>query len=208
MPLKVKRTVEPNTALFFNLDDGIQYLRIPTPVSGEERNLVALCLDAAFDVAERDTDRAIRPQTWKLYLDAFPCRSRIELPFPPLVSVASITYTKQDNTTATLSTSVYEVDNIAEPGRLALREGQAWPSDVKVGLNVVVIEFSAGYASIEEIPKPFKIGILGLASHFYDSRSPVVVGAGGLQAVDVPKSFEWIFEKWRIKDYHNYLTGR
>lgn len=191
-------------------DDAIQYFKIPDLVAPEERNLIDLCVAAAFEIAEMSTNLTIRTTTFRLYLDSFPCRT-IELPRPPLKTTEGLVvhYLKADDTEADVDADVYQVDAVSVPARLGLKYQQYWPVDVRLGtMNAVYIEYVSGFVDKKAIPETLLWAILNLAQHFYDTRNPVVVAAGGLQAIEVPKTFEWAFRMFRIWDFHDYITGK
>lgn len=113
--------------------------------------------------------RACITQTWDLVLDRFPdadpyllekgfyprdyagrdsrsryCESQgIVIPLPPLQSVTSITYLDTDAATQTFDSSNYVVQK-AEPSRIILANGAAWPSALW-SRGSVTIRFVAGY---------------------------------------------------------------
>lgn len=208
MPLNLQIAEAPKDGVC-TLEEAIQFFRIPDLVTPDERNLIDLCVQAATGAAERYTRRALRPQTWRLYLPCFPrCRS-FELPFPPLKSVEKIQYVKEDGTTtADIDESVYDVNAFREPGQVALRSFQSWPVDLNPNFSVsnIFVEFVCGYDATNKIPAELKLATMQLAKHFYDSRDPVVVGPGGIQAVIVPINFQWMFDFWRVLDFHEYVV--
>lgn len=119
--------------------------------------------------------RAIMPQTWKLYLDGFPCR-QIQLPFPPLQSVTSIVYVDTAGASQTLSSSLYEVVTAAEPGLVQPIYGGSWPS-ARVHKNAVTITYVAGYADSASVPPELQSYILAMVEHYWRNRGAVVTGA-------------------------------
>jgi uncharacterized phiE125 gp8 family phage protein len=86
--------------------------------------------------------------TYDLQFDCFPHYSyAIELPWPPLQSVVSITYIDTAGVTQTLDPSKYIVDAPTDwPGRIAIAYGQSWPSTRQI-INAVTIRFIAGFAT-------------------------------------------------------------
>lgn len=131
--------------------------------------LVASLIKTAREMAEAYTRRAFITQTWQLFMDAFPAESFIDLPRPPLVSVAHVkTYTDAD-VAATMSASDYYVDTVSEPARLVLRDGKSWP-DVGRVANGVEIQFTAGYGGPDVVPGSIKTGALHLVAWLYEHR--------------------------------------
>lgn len=144
----------------------------------EDAVLIETYIAAARWMAELICDRQIMPATWKLYLDAFP--GEIRLPKPRAQSVTSITYADASNVTQTLSTSVYGLDSIGEPGRVYLKYGQSWPATYDVP-NAVCVTYVAGYGSsnalaLAALPKQLKLGMLHLVAHWFENREPVNIG--------------------------------
>ncbi len=112
--------------------------------STAEDSLLALYAQMAREAVEAETWRALMPQTWSLYLDAWPADGIIELPRPPLQSVTSITYTDEDGVTQTLAASNYRVDIAREPGRVVLAPDGEWPSDALDTSNPIAVTFCGG----------------------------------------------------------------
>lgn len=184
-------TVEPVT-----LDEAKNHMRV---THSDEDSLIDGLIVAARRSVEQFTWRACIDQTWKLTLDEFPPAhrgphtvtdhhlighhdrsGRIHLPRPPLLSVTSITYTKEDGTTETFSASKYIVDTAAEPGRIALKDGESWPSDDLQAIAAVEVEYKAGYGTgADDVPRDLRQAILMLVGHLYEHRETVVVGGGG-----------------------------
>lgn len=106
--------------------------------------LIGTLIEAAREYAETKTGRPLVVRTHALKLDAFPVE--IELPFPPLVSVTSITYTDGNGDTQTVSADTYVVDTTAEPGVVRLAYGQSWPSP-RGDANCITVSYVAGYAA-------------------------------------------------------------
>lgn len=129
-------------------------------------------ITAAREYAEEITNRAIGSQKWKLILNDFPDDDFIELPYPPLQSVDSVTYIDSTGTSATMSASVsngYIVDTNSEPGKLFLAYGCSWPSFTAYPYNAVEIIFTCGYTS-SDIPKKTKDAILKMVGALYENR--------------------------------------
>jgi uncharacterized phiE125 gp8 family phage protein len=94
--------------------------------------------------AERVTGRALVTQSWRLRMDAFPCRREpLVVDLPPLASVEGITYVDADGATQTLSPSAYQVDLDSRPARIAPAYGHDWPG-TRHQLNAVTVAFTAG----------------------------------------------------------------
>ncbi len=125
--------------------------------------------------AEGFLNRAIITQTWDLYLDAWPGKTFIEIPLPPLQSVTSIKYTDKNGVEATMAAGDYIVDTVSEPGRVYLKWDKSWPSvDLQV-VNGIVVRFVAGYGLAASVPETIKQAILLQIGHYYENREDVLV---------------------------------
>lgn len=124
--------------------------------------------------------RAIMPQTWDLYRDAFPAVDpvSIQIPLPPLISVDSVSYVHADTEMETvLNASEYEVDLAGLPYGWIVPISSGWPTALET-VNAVRIRFTAGYAgdSPEDIAAPDSIrqAIILLVQDFYGKGSAFV----------------------------------
>src|SRR5690606_33005090 len=108
---------------------------------------------AAREVAEDRTARALIRQTLELSLDAFPCGTDpIHLPRPPLIAVERVTYLERGEE-AELGPEMYVVDTASEPGRVAPAPGHVWPvADCTPGS--VRVRYVAGYGDTpDKVPQ-------------------------------------------------------
>lgn len=100
----------------------------------------------------------------------------LELPgggLDPITPIAAFSYVDPNGVTQTLSSSVYSVDFVTEPGRVHLAYGQAWPQ-TREQWNAVVIRYNVGWA-VADVPEPIKQAILLQLSAMYEARSPVAL---------------------------------
>lgn len=170
-------------------------LRLNDDETQEDALLLGL-LRSTVEHCERFTGRALITQTWMLFLDVWPCgdgpalhegfhvgavteaaASNIELPKPPLQSVSHVKTYDDDDVAATWATGNYFVDIAGEPGRIAVRAGQAWPSATRAA-NAIEIQFVAGYGGDPgNVPEALRHGILMLAAHLYEHRGDAAEAA-------------------------------
>lgn len=168
------------------------HLRI---TESDEDVLIAGLITSARKIVEQYTRRTLVNQTWRLYLDQFPTRNALELPFPPLVSVTHIKYYDADGALQTMPTSKYQTDNRSTPGLIVLSEDGAWPLTEGDKVNAVEIEFIAGYgATGAAVPSPIRLAITHLASHWFENREPY----SSTQYHSVPTTFEMILMPYRF----------
>lgn len=152
-------------------------------------------LKAARMFFERETNRALVTQRWRLTLDSFPCSSLdpIVLAKSPLQSVISIKYYDEDGELQTLrdteASPPVEGDFIITDGKeldeIYLEPEETWPV-TQVRPGAVIIECDFGWKTEEEqgededdsvlVPEDLKLGILYLAAHYFENREPVNIG--------------------------------
>lgn len=94
---------------------------------------------------ENDSRRALMTQTWKLWLDQFPCDG-IQLRKCPVQSVTHVKYYTSSVQT-TWSSSLYQTDLDAQPALIEPVDGQTWPTVDSNKLKAIEIQWVAGYAT-------------------------------------------------------------
>ncbi len=146
---------------------------------------------SARESAERYTGRTIKQRTRNLYLGGFPSADTIEIPYPPLVSLTGVYYTKRDEVSETEYTDV-TVDTQSEPGKVVKDYGKSWPADNLERVNPVRIEYISGYATVPEpIVSAMKLRITDL----YEQRGSVIVGTS---AVQIPDYYDRLLATYRM----------
>lgn len=141
LQLKTAPTEQPAT-----LAEAKKQVEVAAGMTYHDAHLTRL-IKAATEEVERLANRAILSQTLVLRLDRFPAdRGRIPLPRPPLKSVTHVKYYDTTGVLRTLSATAYKVLTHQEPGQLALKYNQTWPS-VYAEAEAVEIEYLAGYAT-------------------------------------------------------------
>jgi uncharacterized phiE125 gp8 family phage protein len=129
--------------------------------------------------------RALRPQTWEMRSDHFPCYYEgsgyrrnyrrtyaCELPYPPLISVDSVKYYTGDGVDTTLTEGVgYRVLGLGSNGRAYIEPiyNGYWPSSVRYDAESVRIRFTCGYEDGDDIglPTPIKQAIVLMVKEIY-----------------------------------------
>jgi len=135
-------------------------------------------IQAAREHVEDITRRALLTQTWCYYLDQFPDKDFITIPFGNLQSVTSVKWKDTDGTETTLTaTTDYLVEtNGDQCGRIVLPYGESWPSGSLYPSNPITIEFVCGWTAAASIPKKIKAACLMLCAKLYASRGEDVIG--------------------------------
>lgn len=185
-------TIADNTTTTYadNIADANLGAGAPSTNTTVDPTLTALITTARM-YCENFLFRRLFTQTWDMTLDRFP--DVIRVPYPPLVSVTSITYVDSAGNTQTLSASSYGVDVQREPGRIYLAYAQVWPTirDIQAA---VTVRYVAGYASIALIPAPIKHAMKMLIGHWYENREAV----GSDRIAEVPLAVKNLLWSQRI----------
>ena len=123
-------------------------------------------------IVETITRRALLTQTWDYYLDAFPKKNYIKVPFGNLQSVTHIKYTDSDGdqTTMTVTTEYLVETNGKNIGRIVLPYGVSWPSFTAYPSNPIVIRFVAGWTTQSLVPSDIKSAMLLICGDLYFNR--------------------------------------
>lgn len=135
-------------------------------------------IQAAREDVEDTTRRQLLTATWYYYLDQFPDKNYIVIPFGNLQSITSIKYKDSDGTETTMTvTTDYIVEtNGAGCGRIVLPYGVSWPSFAPYPSNPITIEFVCGWTAASLIPKKIKQACLMIAANLYAHRGEDVIG--------------------------------
>jgi uncharacterized phiE125 gp8 family phage protein len=164
----LERSGEP-ASLPVTIDEmSIQLDLDPDNLSEDEKTKITAAIFDAVDAVERDAQRALVRQTWKLYMDEFPCEE-IELRTPPVISVTTVTYIDTDGDSQTYSSSNYTTDLKSSPARIFPAEGTYWPS-TDCQPNAVTVTFVAGYPGT--VPRTAWRAIVMMAKALYYGCEP------------------------------------
>ncbi|NBW11016.1 MAG: hypothetical protein EBR82_23595 [Caulobacteraceae bacterium] len=153
-----------------SVDELRQHLRIETR---DEDDYLAGLIQAAREMVETDTRRALCTQTRVLRLDDFPWG--IELDRIPVQSISSIKYYDLLNTQQTLDSSQYDYDLAEVPPIVVESHTATWPATYE-RVGAVEVTFVCGHTSISAVPGMAKQAILRLAAGWYSTREAEVVG--------------------------------
>ena len=137
---------------------------------------------AARQYVEVATRRPLMRQTWDWKLDGFPSCDRLILPLPPVSSITSISYVDAAGDSQTWSSALYTTDFPSGPwAQKASVEpiyGGVWPGTRDV-INAVTVRFVCGYGTTAAtVPDSLRHAMKLLVRHWYDQRSPVLIGTG------------------------------
>jgi uncharacterized phiE125 gp8 family phage protein len=159
--------------------------------------VLTLLRQAMREDAENLTNRAFVSRQLRLTLDNWPLHhqygAKIDLPFPPLISVESLKYIDSDGDLQTLDAADYVVYDQYEPGFIIPAWGESWPT-IRALPNAVQVVFTAGYASgspsdevsnQEVLPAKLKLWMAAKANTLNEFREQIL--AGTLQ--QIPRNF-------------------
>lgn len=119
--------------------------------SDEDNARVLRLIRGARSLFEEETGHALISRTLKAYLRFWPKATNILLPYPPLISVTSVTSYPLGVSTV-LSTNAYHVDNQSRQGSVVLVPGTSWPTAVLYPPGIAVI-YVAGFGdAASDIP--------------------------------------------------------
>jgi len=134
-----------------------------------EDHLLLPFIKQAREFVENETGLKLISQTWDWRLDGF--QALMRLPFAPVVSVTSISYTDTGGSTQTLVANTdYQVDTHSRPGRIMPAYGATWPSVRTQTFNAVTVRFVAGYANQVAVPKELRGAVLQIVGDIFNNR--------------------------------------
>jgi uncharacterized phiE125 gp8 family phage protein len=182
-----------------------QALQIAPDATDEDTLLASVILPTAVQRAQIATRRAFITQTWDWTIDRFPPREPfIELPWPPLQEVVSITYLDPQLVWQTWPADEYRVEPFTGPtcarGRIVLPFGGVWPVPVSQP-GCIAIRFIAGYGDDgSTVPPALIASMLADAGTLYEEsvRRSMVTGQRAAAITFPPRtpsatSFYWMF---------------
>lgn len=160
-----KPAIEP-----VSLNEAKQHCRVDTDADDA---YIASLITAAREWCEAYCDETFVHTQYVMKLDSFPVE--IELPRPPMassgtVTAVTITYTMENQSTATLAASQYRVDRDSVPGVIRTLYNGSWPSHL-LDYNAVTVRWWGGVGSTgTNVPQRVKSAILWLVGLWYERR--------------------------------------
>jgi uncharacterized phiE125 gp8 family phage protein len=188
------RVIEPPAVSPALLKDVKEWCRIDATNDSEDTTL-KLLIDMAIGTAEDITGRAFVVRKLELNLPHF--ERVIELPWPPLIDVESVSYIDIQGATQIVDPATYEIDTVSEPGMIQPVWAQFWPAIVRYTFNPVKIVFRAGYIAPGSppdltdnsyLPPELRLWMQSRIASFYDNRAQYVIDTR-LVDVQVPRDF-------------------
>jgi len=163
--------------------------------SDEDAYITGL-ITAARVMCEQRTGRTLITSGWTVRADDF--AATLELPYPPLVSVTSVSYVDVYGATQTVSSTDYRVDTHNEPCRVV--PVTEWPiADDRI--NSVTVVYTAGYGNAAAVPMPLKQWMLLAIGDIYENRTASDRPMGtAAPTASVPHSFvDGLLSAYRVE---------
>lgn len=140
--------------------------KIDADLTGEDDFITALG-KAARSSAEQYMNRIIVAQQFERSLDAFP-EGGIQLAWPYVTTIDSVTYIDENGDSQTLSSSLYSLDNRELPGWVLPAEDTDWPTTLDTA-NAVRVTFTSGWGE-GSVPEDVKTFIKMRVATLYRNR--------------------------------------
>lgn len=171
-----------------SVDDAKAFLRVDQ--TEDDAVVLPLYIEAATEMIEKYSDRALITRTSIAHLDNFPwVEDAIWLAGEPLQSVVEIRVFADDDTSEVWDAQNYFVDTAAS--RVITRNSSVFPYGQRHGMQGE-IEYVHGYGDTPaDVPAAFKMAILHTISHMYENRDE-----GGLALDKLPQVAENLIESY------------
>lgn len=136
-------------------------------------------IQSAREHVEDITSRKLFTQTWKYFIDVFPCTNFIKIPFGNLQSITHVKYTDSDGaqTTMTVNAEYIVETNGEQCGRIVLPYSVSWPSFTAYPSNPIEIQFVCGWDDVDDIPAKYKSAIKLICGDLYANRESQVLSS-------------------------------
>ena len=143
--------------------------------------LLQTLIEAATEMAEQATGRALMTQSWELSLESFPPTRSIYsealvLTRVPVQSVVSLSYTDAAGMIQTLLPVDYLLNNCDDFGFATVVPifASLWPTEARV----IKLRFVAGYADASTVPSSIQQWIKLQVAAMYDNREAEITMRG------------------------------
>lgn len=181
------------TSEIITLSEAKTHLRV---FHDDDDDYIERLVTHVVSIAESRMNRALLSSVWELVIDAF--KNEIEIPKGKVTAISYVKYLDENGVYQTLSSSYYEKDLVSEPARIVLARGYSYPIAQK-NINNVKIGFTAGWESVDDIPKGIIQILYFHLSVLYDQRSPIVIGTS---ANKVPDTIDGLYSMFKINTFY------
>jgi len=137
-----------------------------------EDDLLTSFIQTSREIVENEIRRALITQTWDLYLQGFPTKNYIKLPYGNLQTVTSIKYKDTDGTETTMvaGTDYLVETNGPKCGRIVLPDSVTWPTATLYPSNPITIRFVCGWTTAALVPSVIKTAMKMICDDLYNNR--------------------------------------
>jgi uncharacterized phiE125 gp8 family phage protein len=160
----------------------------------EEKGYADSLAIVAREWVENRNGIAVMTQTWLATYDGW-WDGVLDLPYPPLQSVAAIEYLDVDGVLQTLDPANYVVLNGSPVAQIAWAPSAVRPALSQLPGNVRV-RFVAGLSDQQSVPATIKQSILIMVGTWFENRESVVIGT---IAQKVPMSVQSLLDQTRVR---------
>lgn len=174
-----------------SLAEAKRWLRVDDDITDQDA-VIELLIKALREHAETITRRAYVRRALQLIVPGYRLvridgveRLGFALPYPPLISVESITYIDSAGAQQTMSSTLYDVLAWCEPGVVVQAADQSWPS-YDDAPDAIRIDYTAGYQTVGSpedadafragVPDLLKLWIQARLATLYEYREQVITG--------------------------------
>lgn len=155
---------------------------------------LAASIAAARRWVENRTGRALVEQVWEYRLDDFD--AAIAIPMRPVSGVTTVKYIDDDGDEQTVAGADYIFVDGGQNAESLLIPVDEWPSEVFRRPDAVRVQFTAGYAPIDEspvdpasnVPEDIKEAIRQYVGQMYELRESAALAPVRQEVVEIPNS--------------------
>jgi len=178
----------------------------------DDDTVISTLLKASHNWAKRYTGRSLTTQTLKMSIDSvydtdIPLqegnyigidqditRRSILLPQSPVASISSVKYYDDADTESTFASSKYYLDNQGIPARFVLRNGESYPTGLRVA-NALEITYVAGYGASSDVPDDIKHACLIYTAWLFEHRGD------GTERMSAPYQATQLLQPYIIRQF-------
>lgn len=192
----VTTLVTASTILPVSLADAKTHLRVS---STTEDSYITGLIWVATEEVQKYTRRKLLRQTWKYYLDDWPCSDRFQLPYGQLKSITSVTYLGTTGNSNTLAAGNYIADTYSDPGRVVLQSSGSWPSGSLYPSNPIAVQYVCGYStSSTGLPKSLSHALKICITDLYENRQGTIISVGHIVSRETMQCMETLLWNYRL----------
>ena len=172
-----------------------EHLKVTTDA---EDDLIDRLITTARQQVEKQIDKVLIDQTWKIYLNEWPATGQIILPVAPVTAVVNLRTWSQDDVAAIIDPAHYYADLLAGPQKLILRQSRLWLRPGRIA-NGIEIEVTAGFGPDgNAVPAPLRTAMLILIAHWFENRQADCDGPANSQVSEKIQSLLSPFQQVRL----------